>query len=72
MIRFSLFQKSGEDALSVHRLVQEIIRDSLVDQEYVASVLQKAIKMINKALKSTKSPFDVLCCDKETKKGELY
>ena len=60
LTRFSLFQSSREGSLQVHRLVQEVIRDNIKDVNDKFNVLHAAIKMLNSALKSTKSPNDVL------------
>ena len=60
LTRFSLFQSCRGGSLQVHRLVQEVIRDNITDVKDKFDVLQGAIKMLNSALKSTKSPKDVL------------
>ena len=60
LTRFSLFQRSREGSVQVHRLVQEVVRDSLTDVNAKLDVLHAAIKMLNSALQSTKSPNDVL------------
>ncbi|CAG2222178.1 unnamed protein product [Mytilus edulis] len=63
-----------EDALSIHRLVQEIIRDTLKDSKCVKLILQFAARMINKALESTVSPYEALCINKSNplERGSLY
>lgn len=72
LTRFSLFQLYGEKkTLSVHRVVQEVIRVSLTDNEYVFNLIQNTIRMINKALETTSSPYDVLCSGNNTSKS-LY
>ncbi|CAG2195420.1 unnamed protein product [Mytilus edulis] len=74
LTRFSLFQQYREDTLSVHRLVQEVIRDSLRDLSNVKIILQHATRMINKALISTLSPYKALCVEKGEApgRGSLY
>ncbi|CAG2201874.1 unnamed protein product [Mytilus edulis] len=64
LTRFSLFQQYREDALSVHRLVQEVIRDTIQDLNHVKRILHFAARMINKALESVFSPYKALCIDK--------
>ncbi|VDI42249.1 Hypothetical predicted protein [Mytilus galloprovincialis] len=59
LTRFSLFQRVDDTSLSVHRLVQEVIRDNMLDQDRCL-ILQHAIRMVNKALHSSQSPADVL------------
>jgi hypothetical protein len=44
-------------SLSVHRLVQEVIRDS-INNEDKHIILLNAIRMVNFALASTTSPYD--------------
>ena len=60
LTRFSLFQSCRDGSLQVHRLVQEVIRDNIKDVNEKFDVMNGAIKMFNSALKSTKSPNDVL------------
>jgi hypothetical protein len=59
LTRFSLFQSTRGDSLSVHRLVQEVIRDS-INNEDKHLILINAIRMVNFALASTPSPYDAL------------
>ncbi|CAG2203968.1 unnamed protein product [Mytilus edulis] len=63
LTRFSLFQRYRSDSLSVHRLVQEVIR-STVDRDEKQIVLQCAIRMINKALMSTTTPHAAILKNK--------
>ena len=51
LTRFSLFQRSGKGSFQVHRLVQEVIRDSIDEPHEKAAIIQGAIKMLNSALK---------------------
>ena len=44
----------------MHRLVQEVIRNNITDVKDKFDVLHGAIKMLNSARKSTKSPKDIL------------
>ncbi|CAC5373485.1 unnamed protein product [Mytilus coruscus] len=69
LTRFSLFQRVDDTSLSVHRLVQEVFRDNMHDQDRVL-ILQHAIRMVNKALYSSQSPVDVLHNDALTKGSE--
>lgn len=59
LTRFSLFQRYRSDSLSVHRLVQEVIRSS-IDRNEKKIVLQCAIRMINEALMSTTTPHTAI------------
>jgi hypothetical protein len=52
LTRFSLFQIYDQDALSVHRLVQEVIRNDIDDPIQLKRVLGYATRMVNKALQS--------------------
>ncbi|XP_063403668.1 uncharacterized protein LOC134687361 [Mytilus trossulus] len=74
LTRFSLFQQYREDALSVHRLVQEVIRDTIQDLNHIRRILHFAARMINKALESALSPYKALCIDKSdaSERGSLY
>ncbi|XP_053393963.1 uncharacterized protein LOC128555524 [Mercenaria mercenaria] len=60
LARFSLFSRCGGSTLSVHRLVQEVIRENLTDSDRKAFILQCATRMINKALERTQSPREAL------------
>ncbi|XP_045188920.2 uncharacterized protein LOC123546576 [Mercenaria mercenaria] len=60
LARFSLFSRCGGSTLSVHRLVQEVIRENLTDSDRKAFILQCATRMINKALEITQSPREAL------------
>lgn len=55
---FSLF-KERLSSLTVHRLVQEVIRDSFHPEEYVLSFLD-AVRFLNYAFSSLRSPDDLL------------
>ena len=59
LTRFSLFQSTRGDSLCVHRLVQEVIRDSIKNEDKHI-ILLNAIRMVNFALDSTPSPYDAL------------
>lgn len=73
LTRFSLFQSTHRDSLSVHRLVQEVIRDS-INNEDKHIILLNAIRMVNFALVSTPSPYDALQDRNKQciKRGSLY
>ncbi|XP_053406880.1 uncharacterized protein LOC123546578 [Mercenaria mercenaria] len=60
LARFSLFSRCRGSTLSVHRLVQEVIRENLTDSDRKAFILQCATRMINKALERTQSPREAL------------
>ena len=60
LTRFSLFQRNSTDTVSVHRLVQEVIRDSIRRTEDTMLILQCAVRMLNFALDQTTGPFAVL------------
>ncbi|CAG2242213.1 unnamed protein product [Mytilus edulis] len=68
--RFSLFQFMKDKSLSVHRLVQEVIRDNMVsDRRYY--ILQYALCMVKKALDSCMTPNDVIQVNNDTVRGSL-
>ncbi|CAG2196366.1 unnamed protein product [Mytilus edulis] len=71
LTRFSLFQIMKDMCLSVHRLVQEVIRDNL-SQDRRQCILQHALRMVNKALTSCVTPNNILLDDYNgTKRGSL-
>ncbi|WAR07943.1 STIP1-like protein [Mya arenaria] len=63
LTRFSLFQQRNSDSVSVHRLVQEIVREKVTDQMKQKDTLRNAARMIHFALSHCKSPGDVLKSD---------
>ncbi|XP_052809250.1 uncharacterized protein LOC128237708 [Mya arenaria] len=63
LTRFSLFQQRYSDSVSVHRLVQEIVREKVMDQMNQKNTLRNAARMIHFALSHCKSPEDVLKSD---------
>ena len=65
LTRFSLFQRSGIDSVSVHRIVQEVIRDSVKETKDRKLILQSAVRMLNFAFKRAKNPNDVLSNEHE-------
>ncbi|CAC5360145.1 unnamed protein product [Mytilus coruscus] len=72
LTRFSLFQFMKEMCLSVHRLVQEVIRDNL-NKDRRQCILLHALRMVNKALTSCVTPNNVLLDDyNDTKRGSVY
>ncbi|CAC5360154.1 unnamed protein product [Mytilus coruscus] len=71
LTRFSLFQIMKDMCLSVHRLVQEVIRDNL-NKDRSQCILQHALRMVNKALTSCVTPNNILQDDyNHTKRGSL-
>ena len=60
LTRFSLFQIYDQDTLSVHRLVQEVIRNDIDNPIQLKRVLGYATRMVNKALQSNESPYNTL------------
>lgn len=74
LTRFSLFQRCRSNGLSVHRLVQEIIRNTICNDER-KMVLQCAIRMVNKALLCTSTPIIAINENKKNKhtaRGKLF
>ncbi|XP_063405158.1 uncharacterized protein LOC134688391 [Mytilus trossulus] len=69
LTRFSLFQRVHDTSLSVHRLVQEVIRDNM-SVEHCYLILQHATRMVNNALYFSLSPADILYSDALKKKSE--
>ena len=68
LTRFSLFQRKGSESVCVHRIVQEVIRDSIKNESDETLVLQCVIRMLNFAIKRAKKPFEILF--KETDQSE--
>ena len=60
LTRFSLFQHYRGNTLQVHRLVQEVIRDSIVNKTDKLFVIQAAVRMLHAALQEASSPEDAL------------
>ena len=59
LTKFSLFQRYGTDSLSVHRLVQEVIRSELQEEQTRFNVLSRAVRALHHALKNSRSPAEV-------------
>ena len=59
LTKFSLFQRYGTDSFSVHRLVQEVIRNQLEKEQTEFNVLSRALRVLHHALKDTRSPAEV-------------
>ena len=74
LTRFSLFQIYDQDTLSVHRLVQEVIRNDIDDPIQLKRVLGYATRMVNKALQSNESPYNTLVTGngESDMRGRLY
>ncbi|CAH1797890.1 unnamed protein product [Owenia fusiformis] len=60
LTKFSLFTKCTQNSLSVHRLVQEVIRDQLSRDCESGHILKIAVSMLNKALDNTDSPKPII------------
>ena len=58
LTKFSLFRRLSKNSYSVHRLVQEVIRDN-IDVRRKPEVLRRALRMLHYAFVGTKSPADV-------------
>ena len=59
LTKFSLFQRYGTDSFSVHRLVQEVIRNQLEKEQTEFNVLSRALRVLHQALTDTCSPAEV-------------
>ncbi len=59
LTKFSLFQRYGTHSFSVHRLVQEVIRSEVKKEQNELSVLSCAVRVLHRALTSTRSPAEV-------------
>ncbi|CAC5416517.1 unnamed protein product [Mytilus coruscus] len=73
LTRLSLFQFLKNKSLSVHRLVQEVIRNNM-NNDRRHCILQHALRMVKKAIDSCVTPTHVLQLDntKVTKRGSLF
>ncbi|XP_022244846.1 uncharacterized protein LOC111086415 [Limulus polyphemus] len=74
LTRFSLFQRCDNGAVRVHRLVQEVIRESITEIDHKMNILQSATRMLNRAFKKTKCPDDILRvdCNESKNRGALH
>ena len=59
LTNFSLFQRFESESFSVHRLVQEVIRNQLEKEQTEFNVLSRALRVLHHALKNTLSPAEV-------------
>ncbi|PFX24991.1 Hsp70-Hsp90 organizing protein 1 [Stylophora pistillata] len=59
LTKFSLFQRYGTDSVSVHRLVQDVIRSEIEKDKIELRVLCCAVHTLNHALTKTRSPAEV-------------
>ena len=59
LTKFSLFQRYGTDSFSVHRVVQEVIRNQLEKEQTEFNVLSRALRVLHQALTDTCSPAEV-------------
>lgn len=60
LVRFSLFKRRSDDTLSIHRLVQETLRDRCDGEGETDKVLSTAIRMMHHAFRNCASGTDVL------------
>ena len=60
LVRFSLFKRRSDDSLSIHRLVQETLRDRCDGEGETDEVLSTAIRMMHHAFRNCASGTDVL------------
>jgi len=61
LVRFSLFKRTSGDTLSIHRLVQETLRDRCDCEGETEEVLSAAIRMMHQAFLNCVGGTDILC-----------
>ena len=59
LTKFSLFQRKGANSLSLHRLVQEVVRNRMTTEENAFSLL-RAIRLLHRSFHDCPSPDEVL------------
>ena len=59
LTKFSLFQKKNWNSLGLHRLVQEVIRNSLTTEKITSSLL-RAARILHQSLRDCPSPDQIL------------
>ncbi|XP_078344263.1 uncharacterized protein LOC144629891 [Oculina patagonica] len=59
LTKFSLFQRYGAHSFSVHRLVQEVVRNEMEKEQSEFRVLSCAVRVLHHALANTRSPAEV-------------
>ena len=59
LTKFSLFQRKGSKSLSLHRLVQEVIRNRMTAEE-VASSLHGAVNVLHQSFRDCPSPDQII------------
>ena len=59
LTKFSLFQRKSTKSLSLHRLVQEVIRNRMTVEE-VASSLHGAVKILHQSFRDCPSPDQII------------
>ncbi|KXJ29587.1 F-box protein dre-1 [Exaiptasia diaphana] len=59
LTKFSLFQRFTDKSLSVHRLVQEVIRNNISGDDKTKNVLQSGSRMLHHAFVNSDSPVKV-------------
>ena len=60
LVKFSLFKQKSDCTLSIHRLVQETIRDHFVTEGETDSILVSCIRMMHKSFLNCVSSIDFL------------
>ena len=60
LIKFSLFKRKSDDSLSIHRLVQETLRDHCDSEGETDNVLSSAIRMMHQAFLNCVGATEVL------------
>ena len=68
--KLSLFDKMSDDTLSVHRLVQDIIKEQINDAGLLQETLQNAQKMLAYAVENEENPEDYMNQSVGTKEEE--
>ncbi len=61
LVKFSLFKRNTSDTLSIHRLVQETLRDNLSSEGETIQVLSSAIRMMHQTFLNCVGATDFFC-----------
>ena len=59
LTKFSLFQRKSANSLSLHRLVQEVVRNRMTIEENALSLL-RAIRLLHRSFRDCPSPDEIL------------
>jgi len=59
LTKFSLFQRNSANSLSLHRLVQEVVRNRMTIEENAFSLL-RAIRLLHRSFQDCPSPDEIL------------